>query len=126
MSTDCVFCRIVAGEEPAVIVWRDFGAMVIVPLGPVTPGHVIALPERHAEDFTTDWLATSDAMHAAFQYARSAGLGPCNLITSRGREATQSVFHLHVHVVPRAENDGLALPWYSGKSKRRALTEEGQ
>jgi histidine triad (HIT) family protein len=90
--------------------------MVIVPLHPVVEGHVLAIPERHAADFTEDWLATSGAMHAAFQYGRILG-GDCNLITSKGWAATQSVYHLHVHVVPRRENDGLALPWYSGKSK---------
>lgn len=116
--TDCVFCRIVAGEVPATVLWRDFGAMVIVPLNPVTEGHVIALPEKHAADFADDWLATSDAMHAAFQYAQKIS-GDMNLITSKGRAATQSVFHLHVHLVPRKDNDGLALPWYSGKRGKR-------
>lgn len=109
---DCVFCRIVAGEEPATVLWRSNGALVIVPLNPVTPGHVIAVPHRHAADFAEDWLATSDAMHAAFQYARTVG-GAANLITSKGRAATQSVFHLHIHFVPRREDDGLALPWYT-------------
>lgn len=116
-TTECVFCRIVTGDEPATVLWRDFGAMVIVPLNPVTEGHVIALPERHATDFTDSWLATSDAMHAAFQYARTLDTD-LNLITSRGPAATQSVFHLHLHLVPRRENDGLALPWYSGKGRR--------
>ena len=50
-------------------------------------------------------------------------MGPVNLITSRGREATQSVFHLHLHLVPRAANDGLALPWYSG---RRSTTRKAR
>lgn len=118
MTSDCVFCRIVAGEEPAEILWRDHGAMVITPIGPVTPGHVIAIPERHSTDFTGDWQATSDAMYAAFQWARQFA-GDMNLITSKGKAATQSVFHLHVHLVPRKENDGLALPWYSGKRGKR-------
>lgn len=122
LGVDCVFCRIVAGEEPAGILWWGglYGhqALVIVPLNPVVEGHVIALPKRHADDFTGDWQATSDAMYAAFQYARQVG-GDMNLITSKGVAATQSVFHLHVHLVPRKENDGLALPWYSGKRGKR-------
>lgn len=115
---DCVFCRIVSGDEPAEILWRDFDALVIVPLKPVVDGHVIALPEMHATDFTGDWLATSNAMHAAFQYARLVG-GAMNLITSKGEVATQSVFHLHVHLVPRKVNDGLALPWVLGETITR-------
>jgi histidine triad (HIT) family protein len=113
--SDCVFCQIVAGESWAAQVYQDERAIGIVPLAPVTFGHVLAIPRRHAKDFTEDWLATSDAMHAAFQIARIYG-GPCNLITSKGPAATQSIFHLHVHVVPRTDDDGLALPWHSGRS----------
>lgn len=118
MMKDCVFCRIVAGDEPATILWQAYGALVIVPLNPVVKGHVIVLPDLHVADFTENWMATSNVMHAAFNYARIVG-GECNLITSKGRAATQSVFHLHVHLVPREENDGLALPWYSGRSKKK-------
>lgn len=110
---DCVFCRIVASEEPATILWgghHAHRALVIVPLNPVVDGHVIALPKQHAEDFTDNWMATSDAMYAAFQYARNIG-GDCNLITSKGSAATQTVGHLHVHLVPRRHGDGLLLPW---------------
>jgi len=119
----CAFCRIVAKADPAEQVWQDERAIVIVPLNPVVPGHVIAIPRRHADDFTEDWLTTSDAMHAAFQYARAMG-GPFNLITSRGREATQSVFHLHVHLVPRAAGDGLALPWTSAAAELRGAQRQ--
>ena len=115
--SDCVFCRIVQGDEPATVLWRGYGAMVIVPLNPVTEGHVIALPELHARDFAQSWLCTSNAMHAAYQYVQPMA-EDFNIITSKGPAATQSVFHLHVHIVPRRRNDGLALPWYSGKSRR--------
>jgi histidine triad (HIT) family protein len=108
--TDCVFCRIVDGDEPAEQVYRDDWAIGIVPRNPVVPGHQIAIPQIHADDFTTSWLATSNAMRAAFQMARILDQ-PCNLITSKGHEATQSVFHLHVHLIPRVAGDGLALPW---------------
>ena len=114
---DCVFCRIVAGEEPATILYRNNWSMVIVPLEPVVVGHVIAIPNRHATDFSDDWLTSLEAMSAAFEYART-NMVDYNLITSKGRAATQSVFHLHLHLVPRSEGDGLALPWYSGKKKK--------
>lgn len=112
LDTDpCVFCEIVAEREPAVFVRRWTDAVAIVPLEPVTEGHVLVLPRVHVPDATDHPETTATVMWRA----ASLAVPPCNLITSSGREATQSVFHLHVHIVPRRENDGLALPWYSGK-----------
>ncbi len=111
----CPFCEIVAGRAPATIVrdWDD--ALAIVPLGPVVEGHTLVIPKTHVEDFTTGAYVSAMTMHRAAELAD--GSGPMNLITSKGREATQSVFHLHLHLVPRSENDGLALPWYSGRHR---------
>lgn len=116
--TDCVFCEIVAGQAPATIVreWDD--ALAIVPLGPVVDGHTLVIPKQHVADFGEDPEVSATTMRRAAELA--AGDQAMNVITSRGREATQSVWHLHLHLVPRAENDGLALPWYSGRRKKRA------
>jgi histidine triad (HIT) family protein len=121
MSADCVFCRIVSGDESAnVVAWWP-RAIAIVPLKPVVDGHLLVLPRDHVADFTERPNVSAVVMEHAATLAFLNG-GPCNLITSKGREATQSVFHLHLHIVPRAENDGLALPWYSGRSKRTGVT----
>jgi histidine triad (HIT) family protein len=106
---DCVFCRIVAEEEPATFVANWEHCIAIEPINPVTPGHVLVIPRRHVADFTESAYESAEAMRLAALLARE--IGPCNLITSKGSEATQSVFHLHLHLVPRAANDGLALPW---------------
>lgn len=119
MTEPCIFCEIVAGRAPATVV-RDWPyALAIVPLDPVVEGHTLVLPKDHIEDFTTndDGPALLGAFVAANQLGRQMG-GPMNLITSKGREATQSVFHLHLHLLPRAADDGLALPWWSGKARR--------
>lgn len=112
--SDCIYCSIVRGEAPANVVheWPD--AMAIVPLGPVVEGHVLVIPKRHVVD------AASDSETSAVVMRRAAEIvpWPANIITSRGAEATQSVFHLHLHIVPRAENDGLALPWHSGRGSK--------
>lgn len=110
----CVFCQIVTGEAPATIVREWPGALAFVPLAPVVEGHTLVIPKRHVPDFAAYADDSAEAMFAAAQLARDMG-GPMNLITSKGREATQSVFHLHLHLVPRKADDGLALPWYSGK-----------
>ena len=117
--SECVFCQIVQGEAPAKAVREWPSALAFVPLNPVVEGHTLVIPKRHVRDFADDASDSAEAMFAAAQLARDIG-GPMNLITSRGREATQSVFHLHLHLVPRAENDGLALPWYSGHSRKDA------
>lgn len=106
----CVFCAIAAGEAPATVVDDQLGTIAVVPLNPVTNGHVIVLPRRHVVDFTQDPGVTAMVCAAAADLAARLG-GSYNLITSKGVEATQSVFHLHVHLVPRHEGDGLPLPW---------------
>lgn len=113
---DCPFCEIVAGRAPATVVrdWPD--TLAIVPKGPVVDGHTLVIPRQHVADFGENPTVSATTMARAAELAD--GLGPMNLITSRGREATQSVFHLHLHLVPRAANDGLSLPWYSGRSRR--------
>jgi histidine triad (HIT) family protein len=106
----CVFCRIVAGVEPARIVARWPEAIAIVPLNPVVDGHRLVIPHAHVADaFDDPWVTGMVAARAA-EFAAAHEVD-CNLITSVGRAATQTVYHLHWHVVPRSEGDGLALPW---------------
>jgi histidine triad (HIT) family protein len=105
----CVFCDIFAGEAPATIVRTWPAAIAFKPLNPVTDGHTLVIPATHVRDVAEDPYVSAATMHAAAEYA--AEVGSCNVITSVGRDATQSVFHLHLHVVPRRKDDGLALPW---------------
>jgi histidine triad (HIT) family protein len=113
---DCPFCAINTGRAPATFVQEWSDAIAIVPLNPVVDGHILVIPKTHVRDFADDPEVSAATMRRAAELAQDAQ--PMNVITSRGVEATQSVFHLHLHLVPRAANDGLALPWYSGKEKR--------
>jgi histidine triad (HIT) family protein len=106
---DCVFCRIIAGTAPAVIVGRWPSVLAIVPLAPVTPGHLLVVSARHVPDAGTDPAVSATAMAAACELV--ARLPAANIITSIGRAATQTVMHLHLHIVPRTPGDGLHLPW---------------
>lgn len=105
----CVFCQIGRGLAPATVVreWPD--ALAIVPRGGVNAGHVLVIPRVHVADAGVDPVVTAAVMARAAELL--AELPAANLITSRGSAATQTVFHLHVHIVPRVEGDGLALPW---------------
>ncbi|MEU2780569.1 HIT domain-containing protein [Streptomyces sp. NPDC007110] len=113
MSQACPFCEIVTGRAPATIVHEWPEAIAIIPLNPVVQGHVLVLPREHVPDFTSFPKISAATMLCAAELV--AGMGSYNLITSKGRPATQSVFHLHLHLVPRTEGDGLALPWHSGR-----------
>ena len=116
-ETSCIFCEIVEERAPATIVERWNDAIAIVPLNPVVQGHLLVIPTKHVADFTTTPFVSAQAMFRASELV--AGMGSYNLITSKGKPATQSVFHLHLHLVPRTEDDGLALPWYSGRRRPR-------
>lgn len=110
MADSCVFCEIVADRANVKVIRQYDHSLIIVPLNPVTAGHVIVIPHEHVVDAADDPDITETVFHAAALYAKQIG-GAFNLITSAGVEATQTVMHLHVHVVPRREGDGLALPW---------------
>lgn len=116
----CAFCAIADGTAPAVIVreWPD--ALAIRPRsGGVNDGHVLVIPRVHVADAIEDPDITADAVRRAAQYAAEVG-ADLNLITSVGGDATQTVFHLHWHVVPRTADDGLPLPWTPQHAARTA------
>ncbi|MEU3400652.1 HIT family protein [Streptomyces filamentosus] len=115
----CVFCAIAAGEAPAVIVreWPD--ALAIRPRsGGVNASHLLVLPRVHVDAAGTDPEVTAAVMRRAAELM--AEHPAANLITSKGAAATQTVFHLHVHVLSRQEDDGLPLPWTPQHTARAA------
>lgn len=121
MADSCVFCRIVAGTEPGVMVreWPD--AVAFLPLDPVTGGHVLVVPRVHVADAAENPAVTGMVFARAAELAgEREGNGAFNLITSRGAVATQTVFHLHAHITPRAAGDGLPLPWTPQQVAARA------
>jgi histidine triad (HIT) family protein len=111
---ECIFCQIIRGEAPVDLVWDDLTSWVIRPLQPVVDEHVIVIPTNHQRDFATPYQGANFApsvMQTACSYANQFPERDYNLITSKGVSATQSVFHLHIHLVPRVKGDGLKLPW---------------
>lgn len=122
MPDDCAFCHHLAPES-ILYRWTSplSGAIYVVrPLNPVTEGHVLVVPERHVTDFTSSPRLSALVMDTAASWAREE-MGDCNLITSAGPYATQTVFHLHVHLVPRRAGDGLCLPWDCRSSIRSEM-----
>ncbi|MFJ3283286.1 HIT family protein [Streptomyces halstedii] len=108
---DCVFCAIAAGTAPATVLraWDD--AIAFKPRGGVNDGHTLVIPRTHVADWIENPAITGAIATRAAELAQELGLAVGNLITSAGEEATQTVFHLHLHLVPRQRNDGLPLPW---------------
>jgi histidine triad (HIT) family protein len=126
--TDCVFCRIVAGQIPATRVHEDDLTLAFMDIGQVNPGHVLVTVKAHAENL----YALDDARAAAVQrtvlrVARAIrdAFSPQGLSVyqANGRAAGQTVFHYHVHLVPRQEGDGMALAWPVKNPPRDALEQ---
>lgn len=107
---DCVFCQIIAGTAPAADFRAAEAVVAFTPLNPVVDGHTLVVPKRHVRDAAEAPEVTAETMFYAAVIAQQYGES-VNIITSVGAPATQTVFHLHLHIVPRFEGDGLALPW---------------
>jgi histidine triad (HIT) family protein len=109
--TGCAFCDVLYFGAPAQVVGEWSDAIAIVPLHPVVDGHLLVIPRLHVPHALADSDVTAATMRRAVELARTEGTAALNLITSIGAAATQTVAHLHIHIVPRAPGDGLALPW---------------
>lgn len=119
---ECVFCKIVAGDAPATILEKWPDTIAIAPRNPVTLGHALIIPKAHVMSFRSDPVTTGLVAARAAQFVADWVDGAANLITSAGSTATQTVHHLHWHVVPRRSGDGLHLPW----TLQGADVEEGR
>ena len=112
----CIFCKLVAGEIPAARVYEDDLTLAFMDLGQVNPGHVLVATKRHAAtlfDITPEEAAA--VMQTAQKVAQAvlAVFDPpgLTLLQANGKEGDQTVFHFHMHVVPRHGNDDIALSW---------------
>lgn len=113
---DCVFCKIVAGELPSLIVDEDERTVAFMDIAPATRGHLLVIPREHSADLweihPDDLAATARAaQRLAVRVRDRLGADGVNLLNACGARAWQTVFHFHMHVVPRYEGDPLQLPW---------------
>jgi histidine triad (HIT) family protein len=113
---DCIFCKIVAGELPATIVDEDERTVAFMDISPATRGHALVIPREHATDLLSVPLEDLDAcmrgaQRLAHRMKEALGADGINVLNSCGARAWQTVFHFHVHVIPRYPDDPLKLPW---------------
>jgi histidine triad (HIT) family protein len=127
----CIFCKIAAGELPARIVDEDERTLAFMDIAPATRGHALVIPRAHSEDLLS--VEAQDLQAVALAAQRLAGraverLGAdgVNLLNSCGRAAWQTVFHFHVHVIPRYHNDPLRLPWVPGPGEEAEIDAAAQ
>ena len=113
--TDCLFCKIAAGEVPATIVHEDERTLAFMDIHPIARGHCLVIPRAHAADLLeadpADVAACAHTVQLLARRAKDAlGADGVTVLQSSGAAAWQSVFHLHFHVLPRAAGDGIAFP----------------
>jgi histidine triad (HIT) family protein len=116
---NCIFCKVVAGEIPGEQIDSDDRTLTVLDINPATRGHAVVITREHVADlFEVDDENLLAAMRAARRVAERmrATLQPAgfNVLHNIGRAAWQSIFHFHVHVIPRYEDDPLQLPWVPG------------
>jgi histidine triad (HIT) family protein len=126
--SECIFCRIVAKDIPASVVYEDEHTFAFMDIGQVNPGHVLVAVKRHAENiFALDDAQAGAVFRAAAKVARAirAAFEPQGLSVyqANGKAAGQTVLHLHLHLVPRYEDDGMALVWPVKNPPREKLAE---
>jgi histidine triad (HIT) family protein len=113
---DCLFCGIVAGSIPSETIDSDERTVAFMDINPATPGHALVVPREHSadlleigdEDLTATMLAAQRLSRRIKDVLEADGI---DLINACGAAAWQTVFHFHIHVVPRYEDDPLKLPW---------------
>ena len=123
---DCIFCKIANGEIPATEICENEGFRVILDLGPASKGHALVLPKEHYRDITElPEKAAGEAFSLAGKVGKAMkqGLGAAgfNIVQNNGTAAGQTVFHFHIHVIPRYEGGPEMVAWTPGKAEAEEL-----
>ncbi|MEE3467385.1 MAG: HIT family protein [Eubacterium sp.] len=118
--SDCIFCKIIAGEIPSTTVYEDADVKAILDVNPAAKGHVIVLPKAHAENvFEISDEDLSKAICVAKRIAaalkKTYNCDGVNILQNNGEAAGQTVFHLHIHVIPRFVGDTVSIGWKPGE-----------
>jgi histidine triad (HIT) family protein len=115
-DAECIFCKIISGEIPAQVIDQDDRTVAFMDINPATRGHALVVPRRHwrnlleieADDLEATIVA---AQRLARRVSERLSADGVNLLNSCGRAAWQTVYHFHIHVIPRYDDDPLRLPW---------------
>lgn len=124
MENKCIFCKIASGEIPSATLYEDENFRVILDLGPASRGHALILPKAHYRDICEmpDELLGKAMALAKRMAGKMISSLPCdgvNIVQNNGSSAGQTVFHFHMHLIPRREGDEVGVSWKPG-----TLTEE--
>ena len=122
--SDCIFCKIANGEIPSATLYEDEDFRVILDLGPASKGHALILPKAHAANIyeISDDMAAKAMILAKKMATKMTEALKCdgfNIVQNNGEPAGQTVFHFHMHLIPRYEGDQLGITWKTG-----TLTDE--
>ena len=126
--TDCVFCRIVTRQIPATVVYEDADTLAFMDIGQVNPGHVLVAAKAHAENvYALEEAQAAAVFRSVARVARAirGAFSPegLSIYQANGKAAGQTVFHFHMHLVPRYENDGMTLTWPVKNPPREKLEQ---
>jgi len=124
---DCIFCRILKGEIPALKLAETEDTLAFMDINPVSPGHCLVIPKNHHVNVldcppTLFSKVMAEAQKLAVQVKENLGCDGINLVSASGKAAQQSVFHLHFHIIPRWAGDGIDL-WFHGKPSQTTPSE---
>lgn len=122
MSKDCIFCKIANGGIPSSTVYEDEDFRVILDMSPATKGHALILPKKHMADIFEMDRETGErvfvlAARVARAMKKALHCDGLNVVQNNGETAGQTVFHFHMHLIPRYEGDGQRIGWTPGTSE---------
>lgn len=125
---NCIFCKIANGEIPSTTLYEDEDFRVILDLGPATRGHALLLPKEHYKNlFELDDEIASKVLGIAkkvgAKMAKALHADGFNLVQNNGEPAGQTVFHFHMHLIPRYKDDHAGILWESGKTTPEEMEE---
>lgn len=128
VKQDCIFCRIAAGEIPSRTIYEDDSFRAILDISPASKGHAIILPKNHAaniyelpdEEAAKIFVVAKKVANAMKESMSCEGL---NILQNNGELAGQTIFHVHVHVIPRYRDDKIVFSYEHGEPSEEDLDE---